>query len=69
MEVITMVNNLEKIRKAAGLTQAQLAERLNVQQSTISLIESEKRNPSIELLLEISKVLSCSLDDLIGKSA
>lgn len=64
-----MVNNLEKIRKAAGLTQAQLAERLNVQQSTISLIESEKRNPSIELLLEISKVLSCSLDDLIGKSA
>jgi len=47
------------------MTQVELAERLNVQQSTISLIENEERNPSAELLCRIALVLGVPIDDLI----
>jgi transcriptional regulator with XRE-family HTH domain len=44
-------------RAAAGLTQAQLADRLTVGQSHLSLIEAERRNPSLEVLQEIATAL------------
>jgi transcriptional regulator with XRE-family HTH domain len=44
-------------RTAYGLTQAQLAERLSVGQSHLSLIEAERRKPSLEVLEEIAGAL------------
>lgn len=65
---VLITNNILKIRTEKGLTQAQLAERLNVQQSMISMIENEERNPSVDVLLKLASVLGVTVDELIGKA-
>ena len=66
--MILITNNILKIRLKKGLTQAQLAEKLNVQQSTISMIENEERNPSVDVLLKLAAALGVTVDELIGKA-
>jgi transcriptional regulator with XRE-family HTH domain len=65
-EVIPITNSVEKYRKARGMTQVELAERVNVQQSAISLIERQERNPSLPLLVRLANVLGVTIDDLVG---
>ena len=48
-------------RSAHGLTQGQLAKRLKVSPSSISLIESGQRQPSAALLKGVSRVLKVPL--------
>src|SRR3954447_12321108 len=45
------------VRTAYGLTQAELAERLSIGTSQLSLIESGKRQPSLRVLDEVSVAL------------
>jgi transcriptional regulator with XRE-family HTH domain len=45
------------VRTAHGLTQAQLADRLSVGASHLSLIEAGKRTPSLDVLQEIAVAL------------
>ena len=65
---VLITNNILKIRTEKGLTQAQLAEKLNVQQSMISMIENEERNPSVDVLLKLAAALGVTVDELIGKA-
>ena len=65
-EVIPITNSVEKYRKARGMTQVELAERVNEQQSAISLIERQERNPSLPLLVRLANVLGVTIDDLVG---
>lgn len=65
---VLITNNILKIRTEKGLTQAQLADRLNVQQSMISMIENEERNPSVDVLLKLAAALGVTVDELIGKA-
>lgn len=44
-------------RKQRGYTQAELAKRANVSQSTIAQIESNDKDPSVETLKKLSKAL------------
>jgi transcriptional regulator with XRE-family HTH domain len=48
---------LRIVRTARGLTKSELAKRLEISASYLSLIEAEKRVPSIGVLEEISSVL------------
>lgn len=57
------------IRKEKGLTQVELAEKLGVQQSTISHIENELRDPSVDLLFKLAEVLEVTVEELVGKKA
>ena len=65
----TITTRVEEIRKERGLTQTELARRLGVQQSTISLIENEERTPSAGLLLKIADELGVTIDELINRKA
>jgi len=49
------------VRTAHGLKQSELAERLSVGASHLSLIEAGKRRPSLESLEEISRALKVPL--------
>lgn len=52
-------------RKARGMTQEALAERVNITVSHLKHIESGHRKPSVELLFQLARTLDLSLDSLI----
>ena len=57
-------NNLEEIRKAAGLTQLELSESAEVSRKSINAIENGIYIPSTVLALKIAKTLRCTVEEL-----
>lgn len=57
-------NNLEKLRKSAGLTQQELSESAEVSRKSINAIENGIYIPSTVLALKIAKTLKCTVQDL-----
>ena len=57
---------LRALRLERGLTLDQLSEQTGISPSTISRLETGKRNPTLELLLPISRTYRVPLDDLVG---
>ena len=57
-------NNLEKLRKSAGLTQQELSESAEVSRKSINAIENGIYIPSTVLALKIAKTLGCDVEDL-----
>ncbi|MCL4109707.1 UNVERIFIED_CONTAM: hypothetical protein GTU68_018434 [Idotea baltica] len=55
---------LTEHRKAAGLTQAQLAEDVGVSRKTINTIENQVFMPSTLLALKLAKALDVTVHDL-----
>ena len=60
----TFPENLQRLRKAAGLSQEQLAERIGVSRQAISKWETGETAPEMGKLLQLCQVLSCGLDTL-----
>jgi transcriptional regulator with XRE-family HTH domain len=60
-----MIYHITKFRDKAGLSQTELADKLGVDKATISRYENGTRQPSVEMLYKISKVLHVSIDNLI----
>ena len=54
------------LRKKANLTQAQIAEALNIGQSTVSMWESGENLPRADKLPQLARLLGCTVDDLLG---
>lgn len=59
-----IARNIISKRKALGLTQQDLAERTNKQQSVISRIESGDCNVTLKTLAEIATALGTSVSDI-----
>lgn len=59
-------SRLKASRKSAGITQAQLANKLQLASGTISAYEQGLKYPSIEVLIKICDILSTSSDYLLG---
>ena len=59
-----LLNNLEDLRKSAGLTQQELSESAEVSRKSINAIENGIYVPSTVLALKISKTLSCKVEDI-----
>ncbi|MFD1067783.1 helix-turn-helix transcriptional regulator [Oceanobacillus locisalsi] len=57
-------NNIKEIRKQKGIKQLQLAEELQVTRQTMTAIENNKYNPSLELALKIVKYFELPIDDI-----
>lgn len=57
---------LQKLRKAQGLSQEELAARLNVTRQTISKWELDQSTPELGLLAQISDIFSVTTDYLIN---
>lgn len=60
--------NIKKARKQSGLTQKQLASKLECAEVSIRQYESNRREPSYETLQKISNVLNVPLYELMGYS-
>lgn len=62
---MTVGEKIKVARQGAGLTQVQLAEKLNVSRQAITKWESDKGLPDVENLKRIAKLLNVSVDYLL----
>jgi transcriptional regulator with XRE-family HTH domain len=59
---------LKTSRKEVGLTQVELAEILKVSNGTVGMWETGKREPKLDAMAHLSRVLNKSVDYLLGLS-
>ena len=59
-----LLNNLEDLRKKAGLTQQELSEAAEVSRKSINALENGIYVPSTVLSLKIARTLKCKVEDL-----
>lgn len=62
---MTFGQNLQQMRRQAGLSQQQLAERLGVSRQAISKWELNATKPDIDNVIQLSKLFSISIDELL----
>ena len=63
---VTIMDELKRLREAAGLSQVQLALRLGVSQGTVANWERGFRVPQTGSLIKIASILGCGVDALLG---
>lgn len=66
---MTFGERLKQLRRNKNINQDQLAEYLNVSQTTIANYESNRRSPSIDYLVKIARYFNVSIDYLVGYNA
>lgn len=59
--------NLRFLRKKSGLTQAELAKKMHIQQYNISDYEIGRIEPNIQTLLRFADIFNVSVDFLVGR--
>lgn len=59
--------NIKNLRERKGLTQQELAVRVDVAQATVANWESGRREPDINILIRIAKLFNVTLDELVMK--
>lgn len=62
-KLLKLGRNIFKLRKAKGLSQNQLAEKIEISREHLAKIETAKRAISIGLLLDISNELEIPVKD------
>lgn len=55
-------HRIKKRRKELGITQTQIQQKTNISSGNLSCIENGKYLPSAMALMELSKILNCSVD-------
>ena len=61
----TVGSRIREARKAKHLSQAELAEKLNISVSHMSDIETGKSNYGVDILMRLTEVLQVSADELL----
>ncbi|MBK8024772.1 MAG: helix-turn-helix transcriptional regulator [Chloroflexi bacterium] len=68
IDLSVLAARLRARRTELGLTQEALAERAEVNQSTVSLLERGEQTPTLTSVIALTKSLDVSLDWLLGMS-
>jgi ribosome-binding protein aMBF1 (putative translation factor) len=63
----TFSENVRRLRSAAGLTQAKLAEKVDLELRTIQKFEAGQINPPMTTLDRLRRALGCSWEELLGE--
>lgn len=66
---MTFGKRLQQVRKAAGLSQEQLAELVGMSRQAVSKWETDQAAPDIDKLASLCGVLGVSADELLGREA
>lgn len=67
IDIMSIGTKVKRFRETRGLSQDELALRLDVAQSTISSIESDKNIPNSLLLNKIAKELDVDINELLNE--
>ena len=61
------MNNIKKLREAAGMTQAELAARLQLTTPSVTKWELGRANPTYDNLIQLAEIFGVSLDEVAGR--
>lgn len=64
---MTIGQAIKKARKSKGYTQAKIAKKIGVKQSTVSFWETDRFSPTIMLAVCLADALGITLDELVGR--
>lgn len=67
--MMSIGESIRNLRKKAGFTQKQLAEKVGVNEVTIRSYEAEKYNPKMNTLTKLCVALDCKITDLIDEDS
>ena len=56
---------LKDLRVNKDISQKEIFIKLNLKQNTYSQYETGKRQPSLEMLPKLAKILDCTIDDVV----
>ncbi|MGX5672485.1 helix-turn-helix transcriptional regulator [Thermomonas sp. XSG] len=59
-----MNNRLRELREREGLSQGELALRLDVSRQTVNALETGKYDPSLPLAFRIARLFACRIEDI-----
>lgn len=59
--------NLQRLRRDAGLSQEELADRSRVHQTYLSGVERGVRNPTVTVLQRIAQALGLDIEDVVRR--
>ncbi|HGC7250519.1 TPA: helix-turn-helix transcriptional regulator [Streptococcus agalactiae] len=59
-----IISSLKQVREDIGMTQQELAIRIGVRRETISHLENNRYNPSLEMALKIVKIFDMKIEDI-----
>lgn len=57
---------VKELRKLKGFSQSELANKLGVSRTTVTMWESYGQCPRLETAVRVAGVLGCTLDELLG---
>jgi putative transcriptional regulator len=57
-------NRLRELREREGLSQGELALRLEVSRQTVNALETGKYDPSLPLAFRIARLFACRIEDV-----
>ena len=64
---MAILNRIRKLRaENDNLSQARLAEQIDISRQTLNAIERGQRVPSLEVAYRIADALECDLDDVLS---
>jgi transcriptional regulator with XRE-family HTH domain len=66
--MVSLGTKLTRLRKKKGLTQQEVADKLNISQPAYHKWETDLAKPSVENLLKISEVYEIDLNDLLEET-
>lgn len=64
-----MRTRVKQMRERAGMTQSQLADALGITQQSVYYYESGDRDIKASMLIDMSKILGCTVSELLGFEA
>lgn len=56
---------IKNIRNNKGMSQTELAEKVNITQSMLCQIERGSKSPSLPLSVELAGALGCTINDIV----
>ncbi len=63
----TFGQRFQRLRKAKGFTQEQIADKVNISYQAVSKWENDINSPDISILGELANILEVTVDELLGR--
>ena len=64
-----MANNIKQLREAAGMTQAELAAKMQLTTPSVTKWELGRANPTYDNLIQLAEIFGVSLDEVVGRKS